>query len=203
MYGVVTRVSTGKRWCVRAASFLLLFEATLGAWGCSANGPESVARSKGVLAVTRADAEQIASFYLLSTQPEGLPVAIAQVLRQHPMSGLNWDLAQKLPGHMRQPFWIVPGKDTLCILTQDKSRAINLSCRTTAEAVLHGVAAVTIRSMSSRRNDAGRSIVGLAPNNARWVLVRTGRTQSSAPIRQHVFVVVDSVPRPPSDLTFR
>jgi hypothetical protein len=199
---ITMRFCTRMRRLVRAASFLVLGIVTLWLTACS-DELEPVARNAKAV-VARPDAKQIAYFDLLSTPPEGLPARIAHVLRQHPMHGLNWTLAQKLPGNMRQPFWIIPGKGTLCILTQDKSHAIGLSCRTTADAVLHGVAVVTLRSMSPRRNkSAGRLIVGLAPNQAQQVLVQTGRSQSSTPIRRHVFVVRDSIPRPPSDLTFR
>lgn len=55
------------------------------------------------------------AFSLFTSIPEPLPPEVRAILRV-PQYGMNWDLAQKLPGARLRGAWLVPGNGTLCIL---------------------------------------------------------------------------------------
>lgn len=151
------------------------------------------------------DMTQTEHFDLFHTDPESVPASITRLVRRNPPRfGLNWRLAQRLPIRLRDPYWIVPGERTLCLTTREETGEVRLSCQPTFEALKHGVATVSIQGVSRPGKGIGvRHIVGLAPNRARYIVIRTGERREVVAVRRHVFVVSDSASLPPTDMTVR
>jgi hypothetical protein len=203
---VISTLRAGRR--VLVGSLAVLFIGGLGFWllanhHIGSGSSNLAARENKALRVP--DPLQVANFELLHTNPEGVPAEITDLVRQHPPRfGLNWSLAQRLPVRLRAPFWVVPGKETLCLTTRDETRMIRLSCQPTRDAIKHGVATITIEGVSQPGKGIGvRHIVGLAPNGASRVVIQTGKSRQVVLVRNHVFVESDAASLPPTEMTVR
>jgi hypothetical protein len=160
------------------------------------DGPESVAVISGV------EARQLSAFSLLRSHPEGLPSSLLKTLR-HPILGENFALAQQLPIRLRRRFWLVPGRENICIVNRNVGKTTETTCTNTAEALRHGLTTTTLAQPLHSHAPAPRVIVGVAPNNQDEVQIRTGRTIVRAKIEHNVFVVRDESRNPPDEFRFR
>jgi hypothetical protein len=201
-------VSSTKRagWRPVAISLFVLSLGGLGLWlQISSVGSAPLHRPGGNRNLTAAlDVRPATSFWVLGTHPEGVPAAISKEVRKRPpAAGLKWRLAQRLPAKLQDPFWVVPGKSALCLLTQDDTKVISVSCEKTASALERGLATVTIKGVPHPEKGGGRVIVGLAPNYARQAVIQTGKIRQTIVLRRHIFVVRDLVGLPPTHVAFR
>jgi hypothetical protein len=139
-----------------------------------------------------------ANFALLRTPPEGIPAEVRQTLRA-PVRGMRWSLARRISIPLPGTYWLVPGVGHLCIVaTTPDSPAVGTVCASVEEALRHSVANVSLDKRSGER-----LIVGVAPDGARRVVVRSGVSTSSARVREGNFVLRDSVSAPPDELMLR
>jgi hypothetical protein len=138
-------------------------------------------------------------FQLLRTPPDGIPADVRRAL-QVPVQGMRWDLARRVPVALPGRYWLAPGVRDLCIVaTSPDSPAIGTVCASADQALRQGIANTSVDQASGRR-----VIVGVAPDGARSVLVRTGPSTASARVRRHgSFVLSDSASAPPDTLTPR
>jgi hypothetical protein len=156
----------------------------------------------GVPVALRADRLQAGSFSLLRTPPEGLPAGVTEVLRS-PAYGLNWRLAQRMPSAEGISFWIVPGNDVLCIVSQEERQSVSTTCARTRDAIAQGLAAVLLRERSgSQPQPDHRLIVGIAPDGARRIRVSTRGEAATVPVIDGAFTLRDRVMDPPDRMTF-
>lgn len=149
--------------------------------------------------IRHAAQDQTENFALLRQEPEPLPLSIRRILRQ-PEFGANWALARRLPLKLGRTFWLVPGRDVLCLVYPQSAHNVATACAPTDVALKHGVVAVSLRDAGPVA-PAQRLIVGVVPDGVRRVVVRTGSIASSAAIARHTFVIRDTVNRPP-DVVF-
>lgn len=140
-----------------------------------------------------------ANFELLRTPPDGIPADVRRTL-QVPVPGMDWNLARRVPVPLPGRYWLAPGGGDLCIVaTNPDSPAVGTVCAKAEQALRNGIANTSVDPASGRR-----LIVGVAPNGARTVLVRTGASTASARVRRHgTFVLRDSTSSPPDTLTLR
>ncbi len=138
------------------------------------------------------------NFALLSTLPDGIPSIVRRTLRV-PVSGVSWSLARRIPVSLPGAYWLVPGIENLCIVaTTPKSPSVGTVCASVDQALRHGIANTSLDPTSGRR-----IIVGVVPKGTRTVLVRSGASTISAHVRHGYFVLSDSTPSPPDQLTLR
>lgn len=144
------------------------------------------------------------SFVLLRTPPEGLPPKLRSIMRR-PSYGMNWDLAQRAPISPMAKLWLVPGSGFLCILALfGEDKILRQSCSPTRMAVASGVAIVTINAHPRKSPSGSRSMIGIAPDQAKQVVVRTGGSVIDRPVAKWgIFTLRDSIIAPPDLLTFR
>lgn len=136
------------------------------------------------------DRRQLAAFAVLRSPTVGMP---ATVPRQDVRTLLDLDpaLAHPLPTAPRGRFWVVPGRESLCLLDVGQAGQVVSSCVQTADALRHGVA-LTLIDASTRR------IVGVAPDGTRRVRIRTDRASvTTARVVSGVFDHRDHSRRPP------
>lgn len=139
--------------------------------------------------------EQRANFSFLQTKPEPLPAWMTRRMRT-PVYGMNWKLAQRLPGTPVES-WVVPGNGYLCLVEESDGRGIGATCTTTERETRQGLASVVIHPHPRFGVCARRQAFGLVPDRARRVLVYTGGTVKKILVSGHIFSFVDSVGRPP------
>jgi len=196
----------GANWRLIAGSLLVLVlaGAAFGLHSTSENARSLRHREAGRRETPpSAGARLEASFALLDSNPEGIPGKIFREVRKRPpAAGLKWGMAQRLPTGLRDPFWVVPGNSALCLMSLDENLVISASCTKTKEALKHGLTMVTIKGVPHPEEGGARLIVGLAPNYARKVEIRTGQTVQVRALRHHIFVVRDLVGLPPTRVTF-
>jgi hypothetical protein len=158
--------------------------------------------------VTRVEPRQRAAFALLRTPSEGIPAGTRRRLGR-PLVGGSWRLAQRIPVALPGAYWLVPANRHVCVVAQRSAGAHGpgTTCARTADAVAHGVAHVTIRGVGPDAAPAhprrSRLIVGVAPDGARRVLVRTRGEVATVPVVHGTFVRRDANPAPPDDLRLR
>lgn len=142
----------------------------------------------------------VAAFAILKGQPEELPSVVQHALDHH-VFGINVKLARRIPvGLVRTSFWLLPGNRHLCIVSlQFTGPAVSTICETTAYAILHGIASVSIGHPYSP--DPERTIVGIAPNTAQRALIHTDGSTSVAAIHNEIFRREDGFGKPPDSIT--
>ncbi len=112
---------------------------------------------------------------------------------------MSWNLARRIPVSLPGMYWLVPGVNDLCIVaTIPRSPAVGTVCASVDQALRHGVANTSLDPSSGRR-----TIVGVAPNGAHTVLIQSGTSTTSVSVHDGRFVLRDSVPSPPDQLTLR
>lgn len=182
---------------VLAMAMLALFA------GCSRNAREQTATSRVAAPSAAPPAEdstpirrvadaQIARFALLRSSPEGLPDRVRHVLRQSSY-GMNWSFAQRVPGTPDGTYWLVPGRDTLCLLHAGDGHEITSACASTEVALAHGVVSASLQDGNPPR----RLIVGVLPSDVRHVAVRTGAITTTAPVTHGLLILRDTHRSPP------
>lgn len=152
--------------------------------------------------VHRVQPRQLAAFAALRSPPEGLPVAAQRLLRNPPY-GMNLRLAQRIPVGPEGSFWLVPGKDHLCMVSRGVmgGRGVTTTCATTSSAIAHGITDISITLPG--RAHRQRLIVGAARDGARSALVHTGGATATVPIHNGLFVLRDTTFAPPDSITVR
>jgi hypothetical protein len=132
-----------------------------------------------------------------------MPADLRKLLR-HPVFGVNFALAQRLPVPLRRRYWIVPGRGTICLVARTaKEMAAELTCSSTAQILREGLVATTLAQPLYSRAPAPRLIVGMAPDDRNEASIRTGRETVTADIDNGVFVVRDRAADPPDSVSFR
>lgn len=171
--------------------------------GCSRDAKEQPGTSRAAAPSAPPSAEdstpirriadaQIAGFALLQSPPEGLPEAVRRVLRQ-PSYGMNWSFAQRVPGAPDGTYWLVPGRDTLCLLHAPDEHQITSACASTEVALAHGVVSAALQDGDPPR----RLVVGVLPSDVRQVTVHTGGATTTARVRHGLLVLRDAHRSPP------
>jgi hypothetical protein len=127
---------------------------------------------------------------------------LKHIIRRPPL-GANWTLAQRLPVRVKDRFWAVPANDAICIVSQGKDRAVEMTCTTTKGALRHGVAIVRLDQAQIADEPAARLTVGMAPDGSRTVVIHTGTRTTTGAVANGVFAVQDMATDPPDLLTFR
>lgn len=145
--------------------------------------------------VHRIDRTQRNNFALLRGAPEPLPPSVRRVLRK-PTYGMNWDLAQRVPLSLREPFWLIPGRHVLCLLHVDTAHEASSACAPTKTARAHGVVTISLREARASV-PAERLIVGVVPDGTVEAVVHTGIIATRTSIAHHVFTISDSIEDPP------
>jgi len=145
--------------------------------------------------VRHAHEQQISHFALLRTKAEGLPPTMTDILAQ-PAYGMNPALAQRMPTAAKAS-WVVPANGYLCIVGREPGSIVNVTCARNRRAVARGLASVSLYTASRSRR---RLIVGVAPDRARAMRVRTGGSVAIVPVTEGTFVLRDRLTRPPSRL---
>lgn len=139
-----------------------------------------------------------ANFALLRTSPDGLPPEVSRILNS-PISGMRWDLAQRVPLSLPGSYWLAPGAEALCIVaTTPESPAVGTVCARVKQALRYGVTNASLDTKSGKR-----IVVGVVPDGTRTALVRTDASTASVPVRKGSFVLRDSVNAPPDEVTLR
>lgn len=138
---------------------------------------------------------QIARFALLRSPPEGLPGTVRRVLRQ-PSYGMNWSFAQRVPGAPGGSYWLVPGRDTLCLLHARDGHEITSACAPTEVALAHGVVSASLQNGNPPR----RLIVGILPSDVQHVTVRTGAVTTTVPVTHGLLILRDAHRDPPDEI---
>ena len=143
-----------------------------------------------------------AEFALFRSLPEGMPSAVTQALAASSPYGVNWQLAQSLPG-APWPAWIAPGRGHLCLAQQETPRSgIGLACALTREVLEEGVFITTISADSEGSKPSHRAVIGVVPDGARAVRVHTPRSAPAfSTVRQNVFALRDRTLDPPEAIT--
>jgi hypothetical protein len=197
-------VSSPLRICMR----FVLVTVVLGLFaGCSRAGREESTTSRAAVPSAAPPAEdstpirrvvdaQIARFALLRSPPEGLPDRVRRVLRQ-PSYGMNWSFAQRVPGAPGGTYWLVPGRDTLCLLHARDRHQITSACAPTDVALKHGVVSASLQSGNPPR----RLVVGILPSDVQRVTVRTGAVTTTAPVTRGLLILRDARQAPPDEIT--
>ncbi|HKG02151.1 MAG TPA: hypothetical protein VKB03_03150 [Conexibacter sp.] len=144
---------------------------------------------------------QRANFELLRGAAESLPPVVRRVMRR-PTYGMNWSLAQRLPRTVRDNFWLVPGRDILCLVHASGAHEASSSCAPTELALHHGVVAISLRNHGAF-GPTDRTIVGVMPDRATGAVVHTGVAQTTVPVSRHLFVLRDSVKEAPDNVSVR
>lgn len=158
--------------------------------------------SGSVPVVARADRLQVKSFSLLRTAPEGLPPEIASEMLE-PTNGANWRLAQRFPPPAPAGFWLVPGRDTLCMVAREGDSA-GINCTPTEHALGYALAVVVFRKTPGpeRRGPPDRRLViGISPDPTRRIRIHTLDSVATVPVVDGVFTLRDRVIGPPDRLT--
>jgi hypothetical protein len=152
--------------------------------------------------ISRVQTRQLAAFALLRTPPEGLPPATQRVLRR-PIFGSNWRLAQRIPAKAEGTYWLVPGNGYLCVISQGVmgGPGVGTTCASTAQAVVHGIAACSITPPGVPHRV--RLIVGVAPDGTRAALVHMRGVITGVSVHGGVFVLRDSTLAPPDFISLR
>lgn len=139
------------------------------------------------------------NFALLRTPPEGLPARVRRLAPGTP-AAVNPALAQRIPVTAPGSYWLVPGIDSLCIVSEVPwAPGIATICARTQQAIKHGSGTITF--IPAQQTPAGmptRLLVGIAPDDAHTALVRTRGSVAAVPVLNGVFVLRDSL-RVPSD----
>jgi hypothetical protein len=146
---------------------------------------------------------QMNGFSIFHTRPEPLPRGIKRTMRRASY-GANWDLAQRIRNGRQMSLWLIPGREFLCLL-QSGLDGLTQSCAPTQIALSHGLAIVKLNPPSRRGiGDKRRVIVGVGPDWADRVVVRTGTAVRASVVGSDgIFVVRDEVNAPPDQLLFR
>lgn len=145
--------------------------------------------------IRRVHRSQSRHFALLRDRPEPLPRSITRILGK-PDFGMNWALAHRLRLSMNGSFWLVPGNHALCLLHAQATHEVSAACAPTTVTLAHGIAIVSLREAGSRR-PIERIVVGVAPDGAHRAAIHTGTAASTVSITRHVFVLKDSMSKPP------
>jgi hypothetical protein len=160
-------------------------------------GPASVA------VIEDTEAQQLTAFAALRSSPEGMPADLRKILR-HPVFGVNFALAQRLPVPLRHRYWVIPGRGTICLIARTaKGMAAELTCSSTAQILQEGLVATTLAQPLRSRAPAPRLIIGMAPDGENKALIRTGKETVTAEIDKGVFVMRDRAADPPDSISFR
>jgi hypothetical protein len=155
--------------------------------------------------VTRVEARQRAAFALLRTPPEPLPAETRRLLGP-PLFGMSWRLAQRIPVTLAGRYWLVPGNRHLCVVEQGSlgSPGAGSTCARTGDAIAHGIADITVKRAGAGGPAApsgpARLIVGVAPDGARAVIVRTRGRAARVAVADGTFVLRDALVAPPDRL---
>jgi hypothetical protein len=150
--------------------------------------------------IKRPEPLQARSFALLRTPPEGLPAKIARALpsRTH---GENFRLAQRIPAPAPPGFWLVPGHDTLCIVSPQEGPP-GINCTTTEHALGYATGAVVFLGAGGPRGTPKRRVfVGVSPDPTRRIRVDTVDASATVPVTAGVYALRDRVIGSPDKLT--
>lgn len=194
----------------RCAGALAALALAAGAGGCgdsatsgapSAGPAARPSTPQAVRVVARAEGRQRARFALLRTRPEGLPATVRQILRR-PTAGMGWALAQRIPVALPGAYWLVPGRGQLCVVDRGSlgNPGVGTVCARTAQALVHGVASITVARPHPGAPRPARLIVGVAPDGAHEARVHTRGRVERAPVADAVFVVRDATLAPPDEI---
>jgi hypothetical protein len=135
-------------------------------WRRAARDPTAIAVARKV------EPQQYRHFSLLRTPAEPLSLKLQRRMRQ-PTYGVNWDLAQRVALHRGGVLWLLPGNRFLCLLV--KTAHLNQICTPTEVAVVRGVSLIEIAAHPRRAKGVSRVVVGVAPDHAAEVRIRTVR----------------------------
>jgi hypothetical protein len=206
-----SRLNTAVR-CLRTGPlFLLLLGAAL--VGCSSTAQQnstggrdrSGGRAKGSRPprpISHVEHRLLAHFSILKGPPEEVPVSLRQALR-HPVFGINLEFARRIPAEVADStFWILPGNAHICVVSEvNPTRVVTTVCESTPRSIAHGIAVVSISP--SAPSNRTRTILGVAPDGAQQALIRTNGATSTAPIHNELFILEDSTPKPPEQISLR
>jgi hypothetical protein len=143
---------------------------------------------------------QKAHFAFLRSVPEGLPPAVEATLRQ-PAYGANWRLAQQLKVMGRGRIWVLPARESICLVTEELRGAIGLTCTAVTEAVRHGLFSASLSRVEPARPYPQRLVVGIVSDKVHRVQVETpGFKPRIVDVVRNTFVLRDSIMRPPESL---
>jgi hypothetical protein len=152
--------------------------------------------------LARPDRAQRRSFALLRMRPDGMPMALRQMLGSGRF-GVNWTLAKRIPVSVPDAYWLVPGIGYLCIVSQVPSvPGAGTACNETWRARREGLATISFERATAERPQT-RVMVGVTRDDAREVLAHAGSSVTAVPVSGGVFVLRDRADVPPDRLTVR
>jgi hypothetical protein len=151
--------------------------------------------------IRRVESIQRENFALLNDKAEPLPLSIRRVLHK-PIFGTNWRLAHRLRLSLPGSFWLMPGRQFLCLLHAQGAHDVAAACAPIHVALAHGLVTVSLRE-ASVGTQAERLIVGVVPNGTHGVVVHTKRVATSVTVVRHIFFLRDSMSEPPDVVSLR
>jgi len=130
-----------------------------------------------------------------------LPISLMQALERSSPYGVNWQLAQSLPG-APWPAWIAPGRGHVCLAQQETPQSgIGQTCAPLRNVLKEGVFITTLSASSKRRRPAQRVVIGVVPDGTRAVRVHTpGSAPALSTVQQNVFALRDGARDPAEGL---
>lgn len=139
-----------------------------------------------------------ADFWPLHRPAEDLPPSVRRILRV-PVRGMHWNRARLLPVNLPGDYWLIPGDKDLCIVARAaEASSVGTVCATIQQALRHGIANTQINPRSRRR-----TIVGVAPDGTRTVVVHSAKSSTSVPVRNGKFELRDGTEEPPDEFVLR
>ncbi len=144
------------------------------------------------------------NFALLRTAPEGLPASVRSRIAPTD-AAMNPALAQRIPVTVPGSYWLIPGIGYLCVVSEVPwTVGIAAICARTQTVIRHGTGTITfVPAGQAPARTPTRLLIGVAPDDARTALVRTGRSVASVPVVDGVFVLRDSMRRPSDSIELR
>jgi len=140
------------------------------------------------------------SFAVFRTPPEGLPVVVTNLLRR-PRYGANWKLAQRLSLNDRTAIWALPARRTICLVAWRRETGAATTCASTRAVLHHGVALTSLNDAQSGSPMPERTIVGIAPDDARLMIARSPGVACSIHVFGGLVLSHDNVGEPPDTFT--
>jgi hypothetical protein len=140
-----------------------------------------------------------ASFALLRAPADGMPARVKRALHV-PFHGMLWDQSRRLPVLSPDEYWLAPGTKYVCIVALSSAPvSVGTVCATIQEALRHGIANTSLGYESGER-----TIVGVAPDGVRSVLMHCRKSNSNIRVRHDgIFTLRDAVMEGPERFALR
>lgn len=139
-------------------------------------------------------------FALFRSAPEGLPLAIEDTLRR-PTHGADWGLGQRLDIAGRARMWVLPARESICLIAEELNEAVSMTCTSITNAIRHGIFSASVSGGRSVPASEQRFIAGVVPDHVRWVEVNTpGSDPRAVSVTDNAFALRDSIRQPPESI---